>query len=393
MWDLFGNKKKPEDIIDHLKKNSQYLPLIFKKITAIGFLNEDNDNKKTIDDIDIKTPNIYWSELSSEAGLFNQILNMFPFLTGNSPSSIMNLSWIVTLLSVAIPNITDTLTTNIRDNVMPYVRDTIGPTVTPYLKPLEAFKTDLFSQVASNLNAANTCQIDIPYGADGICDSNLSEAILLSEQVKELAAIIEGFTKPAVEFLDSPKVAKIVTLFDNIIKNSSNFVFENKSTIASIGLVVIIICSIYNLSTSQSVNKDTILNDFSLVTLFTIITQIQSIDTDSLNKPPIEILVDYVNDTYQKISFYQKVMNTTISSSFKVPKLESKKTGITRNSIKPIDIPGIKNKLTNLNIPLQSFSYALTLVKTTYVQETGRQLRLYDTDKEALFKQLAAKKK
>ena len=86
-------------------------------------------------------------------------------------------------------------------------------------------------------------------------------------------------------------------------------------------------------------------------------------------------------------------MNTTISSSFKVPKLESKKTGITRNSIKPIDIPGIKNKLTNLNIPLQSFSYALTLVKTTYVQETGRQLRLYDTDKEALFKQLAAKKK
>ena len=93
------------------------------------------------------------------------------------------------------------------------------------------------------------------------------------------------------------------------------------------------------------------------------------------------------------MSFYQKAMNTTTTNSFKVPSLKTIRTEITRNSIKPQDIPGIKNKLTNLNIPLQSFSYALTLVKTTYVQETGRQLRLYDTDKEALFKQLAAKKK
>jgi hypothetical protein len=54
--------------------------------------------------------------------------------------------------------------------------------------------------------------------------------------------------------------------------------------------------------------------------------------------------------------------------------------------------PELKKKLTNLNVPIQSFSYALTLVKTTYDKETGRQLKLYDTDREELLKQLRKKK-
>ena len=42
----------------------------------------------------------------------------------------------------------------------------------------------------------------------------------------------------------------------------------------------------------------------------------------------------------------------------------------------------INNKLTNLNIPLRSFAYALTVVKTTYVKETGILLQKYYDNKD-----------
>ena len=364
VWDLFGNKKKPEDIIDYLKKNNQYLPLIFKEIKAIGFLNENNDNTKTIDDRDIKIPNIYWSNLNSDYSLFGWIFNMFPFLTGNSPSTIMNLSWIVSLLSVSITNIKESLTTYVRDNLT-----TLSNNFSiPFNGDLTKITMDEARKLLSQISAANEV-CELPYGAvDGVCKapSSLAQAIRLTDEMEgvseALSEILSGYVNYAIDktgsaieqtskFVDFKKVAELSKIIGKIINDSSNFVFENVSTIASIGLVVIIICSIYNLSTSQSVNKDTILNDFSLVTLFTMITQIQTIEIDTLNIPPINILVQYIFNTYQKMSFYQKAMNTTTTNSFKVPSLKTIRTEITRNSIKPIDIPGIKNKLTNLNIP------------------------------------------
>jgi hypothetical protein len=156
--------------------------------------------------------------------------------------------------------------------------------------------------------------------------------------------------------------------------------------------------NLYSLSTSTNVPKETILNDFGLVTIFNLITEIQNVETDSLeNNTPIEIFLKAISDAEQKISWWQSLkQNITAESKTKLDSdVTNKEPAEILKYSQPNNIqidPDIKSKLTNLNIPLQSFSYALTLVKTTYVKETGRQLRLYDTDKEALFKELSKKK-
>ena len=43
----------------------------------------------------------------------------------------------------------------------------------------------------------------------------------------------------------------------------------------------------------------------------------------------------------------------------------------------------MQEKITNLNIPIKSFAYALTKVTTTYVKKTGEDLRLYKKNKDA----------
>ena len=43
----------------------------------------------------------------------------------------------------------------------------------------------------------------------------------------------------------------------------------------------------------------------------------------------------------------------------------------------------MQEKITNLNIQIKSFAYALTKVTTTYVKKTGEDLRLYKKNKDA----------
>jgi hypothetical protein len=52
-----------------------------------------------------------------------------------------------------------------------------------------------------------------------------------------------------------------------------------------------------------------------------------------------------------------------------------------------------KSRLTNLNIPLASFYYALTLVKSTYDKEQGTNLIEYNEDRDKLLRKLEAAKK
>ena len=43
--------------------------------------------------------------------------------------------------------------------------------------------------------------------------------------------------------------------------------------------------------------------------------------------------------------------------------------------------PDVKKKLTNFNIPIQSFYYAMSVVKSTYTAKSGEMLRAYNEDK------------
>ena len=55
------------------------------------------------------------------------------------------------------------------------------------------------------------------------------------------------------------------------------------------------------------------------------------------------------------------------------------------------EIPGIKSKLKNLNIPFSSFYYALSVVKSTYNPETGKMLKSYYADKTKFMQEYGKK--
>jgi hypothetical protein len=57
------------------------------------------------------------------------------------------------------------------------------------------------------------------------------------------------------------------------------------------------------------------------------------------------------------------------------------------------DPENIKNKLVNINIPMQSFYYALSVVKSTYDPETGKMLKLYYENKDKFLEEMKKKNK
>jgi ATP-dependent Zn protease len=333
VYDLFGDKnnKTPEKIISQIQKKNQYLPLIFKKIEAIGFLSEEGQGTvqttappgtqptgtqptgiqptvqqqpKTIDDKDIKKPEIIWSKISES--LFGSFGSYLQPLTGTSSKS------------------------NFKNSIV-----------------------------------------------------FILEAIIVA------SGLLYGGGPFSLPQLSLDTVSLVIESISGIETNFSASLIQSR---ASIMLFIFMLCNLYTLSTSQKVSKETILNDFTLITIFNLITEIQQVETDDFDKEPVDIFLDAINKSKDSISWWQSfVKSTTTESSSYVSSSNSKGEIKKYESNMKID-PEIKKKLTNLNVPIQSFSYALTLVKTTYDKETGRQLKLYDTDREELLKELRKKK-
>jgi hypothetical protein len=74
--------------------------------------------------------------------------------------------------------------------------------------------------------------------------------------------------------------------------------------------------------------------------------------------------------------------------SKKVQKENPQKYPITTYDSKTIEPPDIKARLTNLNIPFTAFSYALTVVQSTYVKETGDMLTQYYNNKDKFMSEI-----
>ena len=66
---------------------------------------------------------------------------------------------------------------------------------------------------------------------------------------------------------------------------------------------------------------------------------------------------------------------------------------ITKYDNKTIEPPDIRRRLTNLNIPFIAFSYALTVVQSTYVKETGDMLTQYYNNKDKFMEEYKKKSK
>jgi len=337
VYDLFGDKnnKAPQQIINQLQKKNQYLPLVFKKIKSIGFFSEKSvaaapveaapgtapgtapvtptiggAPAKTIDDKDIKNPEILWNDI--DRGSFNTTIGAFiQPLAGTSKSNIYN---VISLI----------------------------------LEGLLA---------GSSLIPSNSYE-NIPQ--DG-----LDLLIKLIQNVTGYDANVFGLTAGGI------------------------------ATVTGIGLLIIyMLGTIYSFATSQNVSKETILDDFTLITIFSLITEIQQVETDDLdNNTPIQIFLQAINVAKNTISWWVSFSGSIKRESNNVSVNTKTVSGtVKKYNLKTKIDPELKKKLTNLNVPIQSFSYALTLVKTTYDKETGTQLKLYDTNREELLKQLRKKK-
>lgn len=157
-------------------------------------------------------------------------------------------------------------------------------------------------------------------------------------------------------------------------------------------LSLLVLANTYSLVTSKQVTKETILNDITLITIFNLITEIKQIETLDLNTDPIEIFSDQLDNTINGLSWWTKTkMSITTEKKSILSGIVETEIKKYEEKLKTID-PNIKQKLTNLNIPIQAFAYASTLVKSTYVKETGEQLKLYEKDRDKLLADIKKKK-
>jgi len=159
-------------------------------------------------------------------------------------------------------------------------------------------------------------------------------------------------------------------------------------------LATIIGSNIYNFVTAENLTTNDILNKdneyFNSITLSIIlntITDIRYIETDKFNNSANEIFSNAILEAINKLSIL-----TVGTSMTGVPSTKLTTSDIKKYTEKYNFRDGIKEKLTNLNIPIKSFSYALTKVKSTYVKKTGEDLRLYKNNKDAFMEKLRKEK-
>jgi hypothetical protein len=84
-----------------------------------------------------------------------------------------------------------------------------------------------------------------------------------------------------------------------------------------------------------------------------------------------------------KIASQQKIVPDVMGDIYyKTDKLSEKVIqDIQKHDMNITNAPDVKKKLTNFNIPIQSFYYAMSVVKSTYTAKSGEMLRAYNEDK------------
>jgi hypothetical protein len=93
-----------------------------------------------------------------------------------------------------------------------------------------------------------------------------------------------------------------------------------------------------------------------------------------------DIILDYLKKQTKAVGYLYGKYKIEDNESIKYTDLckPTNQGDIIKNNSKPLIITGdIKNKLVNLNTPMQSFYYAMTIVKSTYNKETGPLLQQY----------------
>jgi hypothetical protein len=340
-------------MLEDLKRKNQYLPLIFKEISSIGFLAEDTQALTSVkDDDDLfsrdKPVKVEWIKISTSAA----ILDIF----GISKKFI--------------------------DAIL------VGGVST-------GAKVGTYGALGTAVGA----------GAIGTIDYIFATEILTL--ITNIPTAISTFYSNS-EWLQSLSTPFTFT-YDMAGEALSNLL--SGAIGRSIGIAAIIygVWDLWDLINQSNVDQSRILNSFALKTIFSIITDVRYITVSSLENTNASTLfveslkLDFFKSIRDMKTYMEQIkalpgvgFNVALSALTErtiVQKENPQQYPITTYDSKTIEPPDIKARLTNLNIPFTAFSYALTVVQSTYVKETGDMLSQYYNNKDKFMEEYKKKLK
>ena len=336
--------REKNKLLEDLKQKRQYLPLLFKKINAIGFLKstENNIDKSQATDGDINDDNdilaikdineikIEWSDLNetSVKGLYG-----------------------------ALNGIKEGLDTVVKAGLLGGVAGLGG---------YSTYNIGLW--LLSKIGYA-------PLSAGAGAAAAVEAAAEATEAASQVGLLIEEEVCPV------PSAAAAV------------FSGANFQALAIAAAVVYAATDIYQFATAENIDKGYIINSMFLNLVFTKITDIRYIITDNLKGSSTNLFINNIEKDLNNVNFIINLTNKVLFSQGHASNKSPFLNDVTLYKTKAVEPENIKDKLTNLNIPLQSFAYALTTVKTTYVKETGDLLRKYYDNKDKFMEEYKKKQK
>jgi SpoVK/Ycf46/Vps4 family AAA+-type ATPase len=344
-------------MVEDLKRKNLYLPLVFKEISAIGFLTEQNATSVKDDDDILENVKIEWIEISKSVvmqNIFNALEKVFLGYT----------------VGIPVASAAATAGIGLLDS---YFGIGIG---------------SLISTIINNSNATDIASTTIT-------SSNATEMLSNTTGVIDTPIVLEVLNNVT----DTATATTITsTAIDTAAASTGLFSWLTWAAIAYAG---------YDIFQSfQDPNTATVLNSFALKTIFSKITDERYITVPTLEgKKAVNLFIESLNLDFLKgmrdaEGFFNKAraVTTSVYSSLTEnininTKENPNQYGITKYDKEMTEPADIRRKLTNLNIPFTAFYYALSVVQSTYVKDTGEMLQLYYSNKDKFMEDYKKKKR
>ena len=362
--DDINNKMK---ILNTLKNRKQYLPLLFKNILAIGFLSNDhsnNDTNNTVDDSEIFNDKdnikIDWVNLD-KANMISFFLSYFKYIGVVIPAAYK----VAAALSKETIEKTPGIATTAANSTIPVV--TANSTLAA-----DAAQGGIAGlvELATNATAATV----------GLVGNSGAAAAAAGTVIPPR----EGFAFTSISSLIATKIVAAAGAAGSLI-SGTNLIIA--------GFVLTSAYDLYNWQTAENVDINNVIDSLLVTAIFNTITEINYITvSDFKNDDKLALIfINNIEKLFNESLVFIEKINPLMSSTHTLANTLPPDRVVLFNSIieEPVDI---KDRVTNLNIPLKSIANALSIVKSTYNKETGEGLKQYYENKDAFLEKLKKQK-
>lgn len=221
--------------------------------------------------------------------------------------------------------------------------------------------------------------------------SKMSNDTMVKEWLNKLKQIIAGIkgTAKAGLGVGSNSVVNLIGVIASSVGTNylgSNYFYGYAATALA--------ANIYNFIYAEDVKSDDILNEDEMIsnvilpTIFNIITDIRYVETQKFEITPNKAFSNALEKAINSLGLLTIGLSETGSTNTTITP-----TSLQINLENAVVKQDMQEKLTNLNIPFKSFSYAMTVVKSTYVAKNVTDLRLYKNNKDKFMDQKRKEKK